>query len=660
MVAVPGRVAHAIAVSALISAVAVALVDVVVMVPHKSLTRLWPDGAGVFGLALRGYCELLAPLAALQSVLAVIYTLRIRNSRRFHALTTAIAVACSIKSYTILIEYARFVGYVPFMVAWLALIVFLAAGYGYVMSRNSRIRTAVIVVGVVGTLATFWANVTLFSGSYPTFHRALAAVAYLLLQASLAQILALRRSAHAPRAREWGGVLAGLALVSCVAFFGSAASVSVARVYRTFTLVGRSEIVKRPPWRGTCTAHPAPIDEPTALETFARYSSMPELPESFRLSDYNVLLITIDTLRFDDTSLNGRIELTPNLARITKDGLGFEELMSASNQTFQSIISLMTGTYPSHVRMTTAAPAWSGTLQDHAHTAIDAFRDSGFYTFAALHAYMPHVTNSFDARFDKIHYLDRADDPSGDETTANWTLEELDRLSTDQRRFFGWVFLVAPHPPYFDRHPPTPRARDRYRQNVEYADQQLGRIYDRLQANGMLDRTVIIVVGDHGEEFLDHFATGHAHTLYAELLHVPGVVRIPGLRPGTVTDITSATYLFPWLMRSDPGPLGSFARAVIREDLAPMLETLGGAVVTEVIGWDRMKTALIWPDRKIIYDLFSGLIEIFDRTHDEQERNNLVNQPNQLGIEVQAKLDAYLGLRACTQRVVVSDQSWKN
>jgi arylsulfatase A-like enzyme len=86
----------------------------------------------------------------------------------------------------------------------------------------------------------------------------------------------------------------------------------------------------------------------------------------------------------------------------------------------------------------------------------------------------------------------------------------------------------------------TPEERrhliDLYDAEIFYWDQQFARLLERLEALDLLDRTVIVVTSDHGEEFFDHGGLGHGLTLYEEVLRVPLIVIDPrrpkGLRVG--------------------------------------------------------------------------------------------------------------------------------
>jgi arylsulfatase A-like enzyme len=69
-----------------------------------------------------------------------------------------------------------------------------------------------------------------------------------------------------------------------------------------------------------------------------------------------------------------------------------------------------------------------------------------------------------------------------------------------------------------------------YDGEIAYADSFLGRLVMLLDELGELDRTLLVVIADHGEEFWDHSSMGHGHTLYQELIHVPLLMRFPGRR----------------------------------------------------------------------------------------------------------------------------------
>jgi arylsulfatase A-like enzyme len=75
------------------------------------------------------------------------------------------------------------------------------------------------------------------------------------------------------------------------------------------------------------------------------------------------------------------------------------------------------------------------------------------------------------------------------------------------------------------------RAKGLYDAELAFLDAELGRLFDGLEARGLDGETLVVVTADHGEEFGEHGGFEHGHTLYQELLHVPLLMRLPGLIP---------------------------------------------------------------------------------------------------------------------------------
>jgi arylsulfatase A-like enzyme len=77
--------------------------------------------------------------------------------------------------------------------------------------------------------------------------------------------------------------------------------------------------------------------------------------------------------------------------------------------------------------------------------------------------------------------------------------------------------------------------RERYALEVEYVDDQIGRLLDRMRERGLLDDTLIVFASDHGEGLGDHKHVGHISQLYDSLLRVPLILSQPGCLPEGLT-----------------------------------------------------------------------------------------------------------------------------
>ncbi len=121
------------------------------------------------------------------------------------------------------------------------------------------------------------------------------------------------------------------------------------------------------------------------------------------------------------------------------------------------------------------------------------------------------------------------------------------------------------------RHPPTPEAlrlvRAQYRAALACADREIAALLRDIDDGN----TVIAITADHGESFNEHGLGGHGNTLFREVLHVPLIVKIPGMAPARVSDEVSTTDLYMTLVRAgerNPSPLPLFTPALRRPAMA--------------------------------------------------------------------------------------------
>ncbi|MBU60089.1 MAG: hypothetical protein CL543_14590 [Alcanivorax sp.] len=145
----------------------------------------------------------------------------------------------------------------------------------------------------------------------------------------------------------------------------------------------------------------------------------------------------------------------------------------------------------------------------------------------------------------------------------------LDFIGADRERpFFGFMFFESPHARYYfpeesvirpdylrelnyatmDVHRDMPGIFNRYINSVHHLDQQLGRVLDRLERDGRLDDTLVVITGDHGEEFMEHGRWGHNSEFHDEQVRVPLVLAGPGVPGGVVTAPTSHLDVAPTLL----------------------------------------------------------------------------------------------------------------
>jgi arylsulfatase A-like enzyme len=122
--------------------------------------------------------------------------------------------------------------------------------------------------------------------------------------------------------------------------------------------------------------------------------------------------------------------------------------------------------------------------------------------------------------------------------------------------FFLGVLTLTPHHDYGipDGFPATAWSGDEnlnnYLNTVAYVDRFVGKLFAGLEARGLIDNTIFVVAGDHGEGFGEHGRTQHDSVIWEEGLRVPLIVRGPGIEPGSaVTGLRQLQDIPPTILR---------------------------------------------------------------------------------------------------------------
>ena len=270
----------------------------------------------------------------------------------------------------------------------------------------------------------------------------------------------------------------------------------------------------------------------------------------------NVLLILADTLRADHLGCYGYTRQTsPNIDRFAESCVMFEKALSSSPWTKTSVGSILTSLYP-HEH---GAFRWADNLNNKNLTLSEIFRNKNYRTFSAQAN--PTITSRYGFHQGFQVYKEMTKD-----LAENLTDEFVNWLNRKEKRpFFAYLHFMDTHYPY---HVPEDYMRtfasedqsnlnldklisqdirlltemgmpqsdkdyivNLYDDSILYFDIHFNRIIDALRANQMMDKTIVILLADHGEEFWRHGSYGHGHTLYNELLHVPLLIRYPSILP---------------------------------------------------------------------------------------------------------------------------------
>ncbi len=165
------------------------------------------------------------------------------------------------------------------------------------------------------------------------------------------------------------------------------------------------------------------------------------------------------------------------------------------------------------------------------------------------------IGQGFDLFFDDFD-LSKAETPGMDAIQRRGS-EVIDRalawLAEDRDTpFLAWVHLYDPHTPYEaprDIRSRFPRTMSGgYDAEIAYTDIQLGRLFGALEADGRLDNTLIVVVGDHGESLGEHKEQTHGFFIYEATTHIPLIVAGPRVPARVVDDQVRIVDVMPTIL----------------------------------------------------------------------------------------------------------------
>ena len=261
-----------------------------------------------------------------------------------------------------------------------------------------------------------------------------------------------------------------------------------------------------------------------------------------------VVIITLDTTRADRLSPYGYMNVSlPNLERLAREGVVFDQAQTVAPLTLTAHTSLFTGLLPPNhgVRDNADRP-----LADTHTTLAAVLQGRGFRTGAFVASVVLDPDRGLQQGFEQYRGVPKTggDGPEGRQRRADAVMDDaIAWLDTIQEsRFLLWTHLYDAHRPY---DPPEPY-RTEYGHNlyvgeIAFADSQVGRLLAALETRHLLDRTLVIVTADHGESLGDHGERDHGIFLYQDVLHIPLIVRAPGLLARHVPDLVQLTDVMP-------------------------------------------------------------------------------------------------------------------
>ena len=255
-----------------------------------------------------------------------------------------------------------------------------------------------------------------------------------------------------------------------------------------------------------------------------------------------VVIISIDTLRSDHLPVYGYDKVdTPNIDALRRDAVLFRRAFSHCPLTLPSHVSLLTGLLP-----------FEHGVQDNLGYTFDAakhaslpalLRAEGYATGAAVSAFVLRGKTGLGPLFD--FYEDAIPAPIDSDAasqvrrpgsdTARLALAWLDTVAS--RPFFLFVHLYEPHSPYEPPEPFRSRYASPYDGSIAAADAVVGDVLGGLRSRRLYERSLVVLLSDHGEGLGEHGEDYHGILLYREALQVPLLLKLPGeARRGTTVE----------------------------------------------------------------------------------------------------------------------------
>jgi len=372
----------------------------------------------------------------------------------------------------------------------------------------------------------------------------------------------------------------------------------------------------------------------------------------------NILLVLIDTIRADHMGCYGHHRpTTPHLDSLAEAGTRYARMMSGSPWTLPSMTTTFTGLTERQHR---------ARLRDRTFYGVDPslpfmpllLKEEGYRTAAFFNVIYMSEHFGFHRGFD--HFDCEGLVELWNSRTAGETVDALLAWldgREDGGPFFAALHLFDPHATY---NPPSPydtlwadpgyegrfdstwgvrsdmddansgavavdaagvrNLIDLYDGEIAYTDAQLGRLLAGLRRRGLGEETLVIVMGDHGEEFADHGRFAHGHTLHAELLQVPLLLAGPGVEPGVVdTSLVGNVDVLPTVMAAagSSAPEGSPGRNLLSPYDGPPRTMFASG-----LGGSRQACARRL-DRKVVWHVEEDSAYAYDLAADPTEMNPL-------------------------------------
>ena len=374
---------------------------------------------------------------------------------------------------------------------------------------------------------------------------------------------------------------------------------------------------------------------------------------------WNVLVIMVDTLRADHLGAYGyKRPTSPTLDALADESYLFTGARAQASCTYPSVNSLLTSRYPA--RFLDQADGAMG-IPAGIPSIAEMLATRGWSTAAvSASAVVRDRPSRFNPHGGFARGFGRFDEECLWKDADCVTRRGIAAVEGLREPFFAYLHYIDPHGPYQPpkelrkklrlsrsqqpwalRGDPNPLAQQLeglrsdvvwnrrdvrfleglYDGEIANVDEQIGLLLDRLRSRRLLERTIVVVLGDHGESFLEHGAVKHCRTVFDSEVRTPLLVRLPRQHGGNHLDGAVGNIdLVPTLL--DLLGLPVQGRGLEGVSLVPRMEgaKAGDRVVFSTINAQR---AVAGSRYKLVADLASGQWQLYDLERDPGERRDV-------------------------------------
>lgn len=396
----------------------------------------------------------------------------------------------------------------------------------------------------------------------------------------------------------------------------------------------------------------------------------------------NIVLISIDTLRADHLGCYGYPRPTsPIIDKFASGGVLFEDLMATSPWTLPSHGSMLMGLYPNRHGL----KSYESALAKDIRTLADILKENGYSTTAVINSHCLSHRYGLNRGFDDFTYLREVLDqraPSG------VGIEGIKRLETyGSKPFFLFLHFFDVHSdycslPFYEKQFINPykgnangttsqlirfclgeikfdeaginHLIDLYDASIRQMDDVIGNLLRFLKVKKLLDRSLVIITSDHGEEFMEHGGVLHSQTQYQEVLRIPLIMCGPDIpKSKRIEEAVSLVDIMPTILsyagiNASDSLDGFDVTCLLQANSSKLPSRYIFAEANKPTGPDQReelidnKLAVRNPRYKLQYNKLTKDMQLYDLQNDPMEKTNVLSEHTQLANLMLEKLKSFM------------------